>query len=292
MELKTNTETQSADRIAVNGLWIGNRLSVMELLCIASHLAQGHQFNLWAYQEIENVPSGVRLCDGNEILPGSEIFAYQRGKGKGSYSAFSNIFRYKLLQDLGGWWIDMDLIALDRFDFETSSVFALERTRRGDTQLATCAIRLPPHSEIAKTCFLESMECDRRTLRWGKIGPGLFSRVVMSHQESRRYCQHPDVFCPVDWFVAEKYPPLHHAVELSGSKAIHLWNEVWRRCHLDKNATFPRHSLYESLKQRFLTEEYEAVVRQAEANRLPGGRGSFSRWNLGGLKSAWHRLTA
>jgi hypothetical protein len=291
MDSEKAIDSKSARKISVNSLWVGDRLSVMELLCIASHLAQGHEFNLWTYEEIENVPVGVRLRDGNEILPNSEIFAYYKGKGKGSFSAFSNIFRYKLLQDLGGWWIDMDLVALDRFDFQATSVFALERTRCGHTQIATCAIRLSPNSEIAKSCFLESMEYDRRTLCWGQIGPKLFSRVVMSRHDSIQFFQHPDVFCPVDWFVAQQDPPMHHAVELSGSKAIHLWNEVWRRCKLDKSAAFPRHTLYELLKQRFLTEEFDEAVSRASAASRQGNRLIRNRWQFTNFKSIWHRLT-
>src|SRR5262249_54280435 len=42
-----------------------------------------------------------------------KVFVYQaEGFGKGSPSAFSNYFRYKLLAEKGGWWIDTDVVRL------------------------------------------------------------------------------------------------------------------------------------------------------------------------------------
>jgi len=52
------------------------------------------------------------VIDGNQIIPEHEAFTYKNGPGSGSYSAFSNLFRYKLLAQKGGWWIDMDMVCL------------------------------------------------------------------------------------------------------------------------------------------------------------------------------------
>ena len=47
----------------VNGLWIGNRLSKLELLTICSFLANGHDFHLWTYSDIRTpLPAGVRYA--------------------------------------------------------------------------------------------------------------------------------------------------------------------------------------------------------------------------------------
>jgi hypothetical protein len=85
----------------VQGLWIGPELSVMEQLSIASFLRNGHEYHLYVYGEVKNIPMGTRVKDGDEeILPVSMIFQYRREK---SYSAFSNFFRYRLLLERGGW---------------------------------------------------------------------------------------------------------------------------------------------------------------------------------------------
>ena len=74
----------------VQSLWIGGKLSNLEILCINSFLKNNISFKLYCYQEVENLPEGTIVADGRDILPESEIFCYQTGKGKGSFSAFSN----------------------------------------------------------------------------------------------------------------------------------------------------------------------------------------------------------
>ncbi len=105
------TDKNSTDHV-IQGLWIGTELSVMERLSIASFLANGHQFQLFVYSDVKNIPAGTIVRDGEEILPASAIFRY---RDNGSYAGFSNFFRYELLWKFGGWWVDLDTICLQRF---------------------------------------------------------------------------------------------------------------------------------------------------------------------------------
>ena len=45
-------------RPPVQSLWLGP-LSVMERLVVASFVANGHEFHLYSYSEIEGLPDGV-----------------------------------------------------------------------------------------------------------------------------------------------------------------------------------------------------------------------------------------
>ncbi len=58
----------------IQGLWIGDRLSTMEALSIKSFLNNGHEYHLYTYSHVDNIPLGTIVKDGNEILPESEIF--------------------------------------------------------------------------------------------------------------------------------------------------------------------------------------------------------------------------
>ena len=104
----------------IQGLWVGNELSVMEQLSIASFLRNGHEYHLYVYEDVKNIPPGTTIKDGNEILPASRIFQY---KQQASYAGFSNFFRYKLVLERGGWWVDTDTICLKPFDFDAEYVF-------------------------------------------------------------------------------------------------------------------------------------------------------------------------
>src|SRR5215472_15544124 len=107
----------------VQSLWIGDRLSVMEHLCISSFLRNGHSFHLYAYQDIAGIPPGTVVRDGNEILPASRIFTYREHQ---TYAGFANFFRYKLLLENGGWFVDADTVCIRPFEFEDDYVFSSE----------------------------------------------------------------------------------------------------------------------------------------------------------------------
>ena len=104
----------------IQTLWVGDTLSTMERLCLSSFVHHGHETHLYTYSDIDNVPEGVVVKDGNEILPESMIFEYKNYK---SFSGFSNYFRYKLLTENGGYWVDTDVVCMKPFNFEEPFVF-------------------------------------------------------------------------------------------------------------------------------------------------------------------------
>jgi len=110
----------------MQGLWIGPELSPMEALSIRSFLAHGHEYHLYTYGHVSNVPEGTVVKDANAIIPFDKVFKY---RDYDSYSGFSNHFRYQLLQLRGGWWVDLDLICLKPFDFESDYVFSSEEAQ-------------------------------------------------------------------------------------------------------------------------------------------------------------------
>src|SRR3954451_7190727 len=70
----------------IQGLWIGESLSAMERLSIASFLANGHEFDLYAYGQVSGLPAGTRLRDANEVLPRDCVFRY---RDHPSYAGFA-----------------------------------------------------------------------------------------------------------------------------------------------------------------------------------------------------------
>src|SRR5690242_14854394 len=117
----------------VNALWIGNKLSKLELLTISSFIANGHDFHLWTYSDIVTpLPSRVTIRRADDILPRRAVFrsigaGLETGVGNGSFAAFSDLFRYKLLYETGGYWTDMDMTCLKSLDFSEPYVFRSHR---------------------------------------------------------------------------------------------------------------------------------------------------------------------
>ena len=116
-------------KLVVQSLWVGDRLSRMEYYSIKSFLVLGYTFHLYTYNKVKNVPKGTIIKDASKIMPKKEIFEL---KEKKTYLPFSDIWRYKLLYDKGGYWVDLDMIALKRFDFKEPPVFSSERIIYGN----------------------------------------------------------------------------------------------------------------------------------------------------------------
>jgi hypothetical protein len=190
-------------KVVIQSLWIGRPLSLIEQLSITSFLQNGHEYHLYCYGEVKNVPAGTTLRDGAEILPASEIFCYQQGPGKGSVAAFSNLFRYKLLLEKGGWWVDTDVVCLRPFDFTAPLIFASERMQLNPTTTSTRAanaiMRLPPGHAVASSCYDAARRENREQLTWGKIGPRLLDRIVHENK-LQEFMVAPEVFCPLDFW--------------------------------------------------------------------------------------------
>jgi hypothetical protein len=228
----------------VQSMWIGPRLSAMEQLSIESFLRQGYEFHLFTYGEVDAVPLGTRVCDGREILPRERIFLYRDFP---SVSGFSNFFRYKLLLERGGWWVDTDMVCVRPLAFDGEHVFASELSKLA-RHVSSAAIRAPRGSEVMAYAWEICQEKDPSALRWGETGPALLGAAV-ERFSLEAAVQPPAVFCPLpynDWrraldADAPEFPP--------ETVAVHLWNEMWRRDGCDKDARYDPRCLYERLKR-------------------------------------------
>jgi glycosyltransferase involved in cell wall biosynthesis len=158
---------EASDANAIHGLWIGTHLSKLEKLALLSFTRHGHAFNLWAYDALdEPLPPGVVLRDATQILPRERIFLKAEtdpsaGVGRMSYGPFSDLFRYKLLYEHGGIWVDMDITCLKPFDFAEPYVFRAHRIG-----LMGNLIKVPPKSELMRLTFELADKVANETVPW------------------------------------------------------------------------------------------------------------------------------
>jgi mannosyltransferase OCH1-like enzyme len=222
----------------------------MERLSISSFLRNGHEYHLYVYEDVADVPRGTVLEDANNILPSSAIFQY---KNRASYAGFADVFRFKLLYERGGWWADADMVCLRPFDFPDEYVFSSEMNT-GKQLTNVGVIKAPPRSEAMAHAFRISEGKNPARIAWGEIGPQLMGEVVKSygldHYQKPFY-----TFCPIsEWrkFVEPYVAGIH-----PDAYAVHLWNEGWRLANQDKNSTYHPDCLYEQLKRLYLTPSDE-----------------------------------
>jgi hypothetical protein len=234
----------------VQSLWIGPRLSTMERLCIASFLRHGHPVHLYVYQQPDGIPPGTVVLDGNKVLPESRIFTYRQHK---TYAGFANFFRYKLLLEKGGWFVDADTICLRPFRFESGYVFSSEGVHDKAT-VNLSAMKVPAGSAVAEHCWAACEKLNTAELQWSQCGPQLISRAVAS-LSLQHYVQLPHVFCPIHFSEWRKLlEPSPSCRFKDTTYAVHLWNELWRREGQDKDSSYSQGCLYEELKRSYLGE--------------------------------------
>ena len=235
-----------------------------------SYLANGHRYRLYVYDDVENVPDGVEVSDANDIIPASERFVNKRG----SHALFADWFRWELLYQKGGFWVDTDEVCLKRFDFTDDFVFGIEQPGRA----AIAVLKFPKGSDftrwLADICespnkilpydsgSLRRRKLSRRIFRgnrrgdigWGEAGgPAGFTRAL-EHFGLLEHAKPFPVFYPVHhtcWRALFDDTFEDNLDFFAGSYGVHLWNEELRK-NLDKDATFTPRSFVEHLKARYL----------------------------------------
>ncbi len=107
------------DRRPTASLWIGERLSYINQLCLVSHLRHGHPVTLYCTDTVQNIPKGVT------IRPASEIMEIDRDLVAATSASFlSNVFRYKMIRATDAIWIDCDALCHRLFPDDATHIYA------------------------------------------------------------------------------------------------------------------------------------------------------------------------
>ncbi|WP_109829615.1 glycosyltransferase [Reichenbachiella versicolor] len=260
----------------IQSLWIEGELSPIEQLSLKSFLRNHHEVHLYHYGEVFGVPKGVMLKDARTVIAESRIF-----KARGSYAAFSDLFRMVMLQQYGGYWVDTDVICLKHFDFaEDSEVYAWE----DDELIGSAVLKLNPNNyalaEIikrfdkpwlfrdlnfktvpnswknsdSKVALFKQFICeyDRRQIyyentKWGGVGEPITLTELMKKYNLATKALDFNRFFPIhytEWFSIFYDGNLLGKLDLSPTYAVHLWNNCFKNYSgFDKQKPFQKGSL-------------------------------------------------
>lgn len=281
-----------------------NFISTIEIACVASYLANGHHFHLYTYdledKSILHLINSLKECENfknlsiknaQEIIKKEEIFFDDRGSV--GIAAFSDYFRFALLYQRGGWWVDMDTICLKHLDFSSPFVFASQRNEGGEIMATTCMIKAQKQSvfmhdllEKAKRLIQEKQriiitQFSEKTLSgfllngfmtkissslkkkffkkqyvkqvpWGIIGPGFLYQILEENPKYKDFICPPSYFCQIDYFKAKDFIAIEDFNCLSESYVSHVWNAMWEAYGLQKDILYPKHSLIEQMRHKYL----------------------------------------
>ena len=244
----------------IQSLWVGGRLSIIEVLCIKSFVDNGHEFHLYSYeQDINALKAGAIIKDANEIIPLEEVYKDVAN----TYTSFANWFRYKLLYAKGGWWVDMDVICLKNFNFKDDYCFTTEvyfNLGVRQTIANNAIIKSPPKAEFLKDMIEEMGKVNLTKAPWGIFGSRFLEKILKNY-ESEQYIQPTYVFCPINWHETELFFKDKIEMTFDHCHAIHLWNNIWSKKGINKAARFNPSSLIEKLKSKYLGGNYEFYLK-------------------------------
>jgi len=224
----------------VNTFWDGRDLSPIECACLRSFIERGIRVRVFAYRDLA-VPRGIQVEDANDIIASNGLFLFE-----GSPSAFTNIFRYKLLLEHGGWWVDTDVLILAARLPKCRYFWAWQDC----SQINGAVLKFPRGDPICEKLLNLSLERSPNLERWGQLGPDLLTEVL-SENGLRNHAVNTQLVYPIHWLETHYlwFPEFSEFVRkrISESYFLHLWNSMFSKMGINLGRKPPRGGYLDAL---------------------------------------------
>ena len=254
------------------------------IVATASMRAAGHPVRVWSYSPQKLgflLPLGIEVRPAEDVMP-RDLF--QRIVAGSEIRYFSDIFRYAVLYEHGGLWMDTDVILLRPFPFRGD--YFLNLQWRGAHQghfICGNVMFAMPHSRHLRSLYETSIDrCFQSGgKKFGDIGPKLLSDYVMSDagSELRDWLFSPMLFNSIDWTEVEKFnQPLGELADYLNDErvfGVHLWNARTNAQSRDESSSLI--SLLSDPIGRLPSLTILAERFNTDKNRHSGNRHFYSR---------------
>lgn len=155
-----------------NSYWGGGDLFPYARLSINSYIKQGHKYLLWTHEDLKNVPDGAIVKDANEIIPAQKF--YERNDWRKCLS-FSDWFRYKLMYERGGWWVDTDAVLMPDADIPKGDILFW---RGASYQVLNGVMKIPSGMKfLSELCDLYEFPFEHMHYEW--IPKNIFTKDTL-----------------------------------------------------------------------------------------------------------------
>jgi Glycosyltransferase sugar-binding region containing DXD motif len=226
--------------------WHGDVISPYQLLCLRSFADRGHQVEVFSYESALHLPGWLERRNAAEILPRDKILR----PIDGGLAIHGNLFRYALLNQRGGWWIDPDVLLL-KPDLPAADVFFAGPDAFGLT--STALLRFPKGHPVIKAGLAKALTLDDAVADWEASGAALLTELIRQHGlDPDFHMRRP--LGPVSWFdVPALFNPLQcDRLErlCQPEQVLHLHVDAWLRSGVPQRLGPPEGSLLDSLLAR------------------------------------------
>ena len=202
------------------------------IAAVTSMRAAGHPVRVWTYSPTKLeflLQHGIEVRSADDVMPRA---LFERIVAGSEIRYFSDVFRYAVLYEHGGLWMDTDIILLRPFPFRGDHFFNLQwRGSHKGHFVCGNVIFAKPYSRHMRALY--EMSIDRfheaRGKEFGDIGPKLLSDYIASDAgaELRDQVFGPMFFNAIDWMEIDRFekPITELADYLSDERVfgIHLW---------------------------------------------------------------------
>ena len=220
-----------------NFFWHGQALSLQEQVCISSFVKHNFDVDVYCYNIDLILPAGVKKRNAEEIMPKPDLNKYTQREKKGDLAAFSDVFRYQLLNKKAGWWFDTDVLCVaDVQEFIDKLTYKKNKLSLGYQSPGRInGAVLFSEDEAFNSKLITGLIKAGVDFNWGEIGPRLITEVIadLGYYDD---VEKSDQYYPIHFSEYKKLLCPEYAEWCSkrtkNALCIHLWSEVSRKNNL------------------------------------------------------------
>ena len=255
-------------------LWIApdnqKELPLLAHLSLKSMVLCGHDVILYTYEYLENVPDGVKVLDGNEILDSSRIFMYKEGHK--TYGGFADLFRLHRLYKYGGTWLDLDVLLIRNINekYDGDILICSEPTFRFYMHPNNGFLRFPKNDPFIKY-MLDYAEKAGNDISHGQTGPRLITNTLKRFPDYNSYLKTFNTYHLLGWKYLNDYSKepqkLLNKINMDEVIGFHINNTFFDELLTTENPD----GLFEILKKSVLnSNSYEEYCKHLKENKILG----------------------
>ncbi len=218
--------------------WHGGELSPLAWVSISSFVRRGYVFKLYTFDDI-TVPTGVDRCPAGAIVEKKFVFFLNN-----SYSYFADLFRYHLLNRIGRWWVDADVILINNAPIPTRSIVFAEET---PGIINNAVLKFPIGHFVIGSILDEADRLDLKKLAHGESGPKMITKHVRKF-DLYSECVPSTLIYPLNWIDAYKLvlPEYHDEIQqkINCALFLHAWNSIFQHWGFSTTNERPLHGSY------------------------------------------------
>jgi len=255
--------------VTVNAFWHGAPLNPLLWACMRSFVCRGHAYRLHVYAPVP-VPEGVTLVDAEQVLPRSQMFHIQnRFTGRPDIGPFSDLFRYKLLMDEGGWYVDVDTVSMSSELPDGIRAWAQENEKvERKVVINGAQLALPKGDPLARLLYKKCVAIGTESPLREDWGPNLLTATLPSLGLPANMFGTTASFYPIDWISAFILMMPGHSddVRTKANNALFLaaYQSFFQYCGINLSRMPPAGSYFASLYKEFVPEHMRPLPYTTE----------------------------